>query len=176
VTQVSSIARRYAEAYFELAREAGDIPGWRAELVAVAEAFTRPEVATALSSPRLSMSERTRLGMELLDGVATPARNLARLLIEHRRTRIVDQVLAHYDRLADAASGIVRAEVTTAIQPDEQLETAIAHALTEKFGGSVQTTVVGDPSIIGGLVIRVGDRVIDDSLRTHLQQLQAALA
>ena len=70
----------------------------------------------------------------------------------------------------------MRAEVTTAVPLDEKTEREISNALSERLGGSVQITLREDPAIIGGLVIRIGDRVLDDSVRTHLQQLQAALA
>jgi F-type H+-transporting ATPase subunit delta len=85
-------------------------------------------------------------------------------------------VLSRYDALADAASGVTRAEVVAAVPVDEALERRIAEALGERLGGRVRTTVRQDPAIIGGLVIRIGDRVIDSSLRTRLQQLRAALA
>jgi F-type H+-transporting ATPase subunit delta len=103
-------------------------------------------------------------------------RNLVHLLIDRRRVRQLPGILNHYDVLADRESGTVRAQVTTAIEPDEQLQRAIARALSQRFGKDVQTEVRQDPAILGGLVIRVGDRVIDDSVRTHLQQLQAQLA
>ncbi len=70
----------------------------------------------------------------------------------------------------------MRAEVIAAIPVDDALEKRIRDSLRKQLGSDVETTVRTDPSIIGGLVIRIGDRVIDDSLRTHLQQLQAALA
>ena len=171
-----SVARRYANAYFELAKNADDIDGWRAELAAVVEALTADEVATALVNPKLSIAERTRMGMQLLKGVADAARNLARLLIERRRAALLPEILAHYDALADKEAGLVRAEVITAVPVNSALERAIRDALARGLGQSVETTVRSDPSIVGGLVIRIGDRVIDDSVRTHLQQLQAALA
>jgi F-type H+-transporting ATPase subunit delta len=114
--------------------------------------------------------------MKLLKGASPEARNLARLLIERRRVGIVREILNHYDALADKASGVVRVEVTTAVPADAKLEKHIRDTLSKQLGSDVQTTVRSDPSIVGGLVIRIGDRVIDDSLRTHLQQLQAALA
>ncbi|HEY4869937.1 MAG TPA: F0F1 ATP synthase subunit delta [Candidatus Dormibacteraeota bacterium] len=172
----SSLARRYAEAYFELARDAKDIPGWRAELSAVVDALSSERVAPALSNPKLSLAERTRLGLKLLDGASDSARNLARLLIERHRLGLLPGILSHYDVLADREAGVVRAEVTAAIPVDKRLEKEISEALAKKIGKSVETTVLSDPSIVGGLVIRIGDRVIDDSVRTHLQQLQAALA
>ena len=172
----SSLARRYAEAYFDLAREAKDVAGWRAELAAVADALSSERVASALTNPQLSLAERTRLGLQLLDGASDTARNLARLLIERRRMGMLLGILSHYDVLADREAGVVRAEVTAAIAVDARLEKEISDALAKKIGKSVETTVLSDPSIVGGLVIRIGDRVIDDSVRTHLQQLQAALA
>jgi F-type H+-transporting ATPase subunit delta len=176
VPHASSLARRYAEAYFDLARDAKDIAGWRAELAAVADALSSERVESALTNPQLSLAERTRLGLQLLDGASDTARNLARLLIERHRMGLVPGILSHYDVLADREAGVVRAEVTAAIAVDARLEKEISDALAKKIGKSVETTVLSDPSIVGGLVIRIGDRVIDDSVRTHLQQLQAALA
>ena len=77
---------------------------------------------------------------------------------------------------ADAASGLTRVEVTAAVPLDGALEKDIRDTLARQLGGSIHTTVRQDPSIIGGLIIRIGDRVIDGSLRTRLQQLRAALA
>jgi F-type H+-transporting ATPase subunit delta len=173
--RASILARRYAEAYFSLAQDDGHIKRWRAQLAGVAEILGDPEISSALANPKTSLAERVRMGLKLLEGVSDPARNLARLLIERRRVGIVGQVLGHYDALADRASGVVRAEVITAIPTDKKLEESIQRSLSEHLGSDVQTVVRTDPSILGGLVIRIGDRVIDDSLRTHLQQLQAAL-
>ena len=174
--RASIIARRYAEAYFALAKEAKDIAGWRDQLAGVVEVLGDPAVADALNNPKTSLSERVREGMKMLKGLSPEARNLARLLIERRRIGIVREILTHYDALADKASGVVRADVITAIPVDKDLEKHIRQTLRKQLGSEVETTVRTDPTIIGGLVIRIADRVIDDSVRTHLQQLQAALA
>ena len=176
MTLVTSVARRYAQAYFDLAREAGDIAGWRRELAAVAEALGNEEVYLALRNPKLPLAQRVRLGLDLLDGVSQPARNLARLLIERGRVARIEEIVAAYDELADRESGVLRAEVITALPVPDRIAERISATLSARFGQSVRPTLRQDPSIIGGLVVRVGDRVIDDSVRTHLQQLQAALA
>lgn len=176
IVRASPVARRYAEAYFSLAREAEDIAGWREELAAVTDALSAPQVAQAMLNPRLSLSHRVQIGMQLLEGVAEPARNLARLLIERQRTGVIREVLAAYDELADRASGVLRAEVVTAVPVDAKVTEKITRVLSRRFGQSVRPVIRHDPSIIGGLVVRIGDRVIDDSIRTHLQQLQASLA
>lgn len=176
MVRASPVARRYAQAYFDLAREVNDVPVWRSELAAVTNTLSDPSVASALQNPRLPLAQRVRLGMDLLEGAATPGRNLAHLLIERRRTQLAAEILSAYDELADRASGVLRAEVLTAVPVDAQLQERITRELSRRFGQSVRPTVRHDPSILGGLVVRVGDRVIDDSIRTHLQQLQAALA
>jgi F-type H+-transporting ATPase subunit delta len=170
------VARRYAEAYFALARDRGDIEGWRRELVAAEEILTHPEVAAALVNPRVRRDERLRLVLTLLDGASPAVRNLVRLLVERKRARLAPLILAEFERLADRTAGVIRAEVTTATEITRDLEEQVSGTLRERIGGDVRTVVSHDPGILGGLVIRIGDRVIDDSVRTRLQQLQAALA
>ena len=170
------IARRYAHAYFDLAKQAKDIPGWRRSLEQVVAILGAPDVAAALHDPRIPQHERGRIVAELLRDAHAPARNLARLLAERGRAAVLPMVLEQYDVLADRESGVLRAEVVTAIPVDAQLEQRIRRQLADTLGGDVQTTVRQDPSILGGLVIRIGDRVIDGSVRTRLEQLQAALA
>jgi F-type H+-transporting ATPase subunit delta len=176
MAQSTAIARRYARAYFDLAGEADAIAEWREQLASAIALVTDPETARRLRNPRLRREDRARGVAQLLDDIAPPARNLVRLLIERGRIAALPEVLDEYDRLADRASGVVRAEVVAAIPVDAQLEDRIKSALTATLGSNVETVVSQDPDIVGGLIIRIGDRVIDSSLRTRLQQLQASLA
>ncbi len=171
----SVVVRRYALAYFSLARERGESAAWRIELARASDALGDPGVRLALANPRLPRADRVRLALELIDGVSQEACNLVRLLVERGRTSLLGDVLVEYDRLADSESGIVRAEVTTAIPVDDALRRRITESLRKSLGREVVATVNQDPSIIGGLVIHIGDRVIDNSIRTHLRQLKAAL-
>lgn len=171
----SSIGRRYAQAYFDLAHEEGKVPERRDDLARAVETLSSPEVAGALANPRLNLSDRTRLALEVLEGVGESARNLIRLIIERGRISVLGQLVGTYDLLTDRASGVLRAEVITAVSVDDELTKRIGSALGEKLGAAVQTEVRQDPAILGGLIIRIGDRVIDDSIRTRLQQLRIAL-
>ncbi len=170
------IARRYAEAYFQLAREAGRIEQWGDELPRAVEMLEHPAVAEAMRNPRVPQADRVKLVMDLLDGLDQPVRNLVRLLVERGRSGILGAVLERYRALADAESGIIRVQVTSAVPLDQTLRERVTDTLAQRLGGQIQTTVQQDPSIIGGLIIRIGDRVIDGSVRTRLQQLRAALA
>jgi F-type H+-transporting ATPase subunit delta len=171
----SSIGRRYAQAYFDLAREAKKVAARRADLEQAASMLAHPEVADALANPRLTLADRTRLALDLLDGIDESARNLVRLLIERNRVAVLAELLEAYDALADRDSGVLRAQVVTAVAVDAALQKRISGELGKKLGAAVQTEVRQDPDIIGGLVIRIGDRVIDNSVRTRLEQLRSAL-
>jgi F-type H+-transporting ATPase subunit delta len=170
------VARRYAQAYFQLARDAGRMEPWGADLARAVEMFEQPAVAEAMRNPRVPLQERVRLALNLTDGLQPETRNLVRLLVERGRTEALPAVLERYRALADEASGLTRVEVTAAVPLDQALEKDIRDTLSRRLGGSIHTTVRQDPSIIGGLIIRIGDRVIDSSVRTRLQQLRAALA
>jgi len=169
------VARRYAEAFYAVARDVDQVAELRRQLAGAVELTSDPRVASALANPRLPARAREQL-LEMLPEAATQTRNLLRLLLERRRIAVLPKVLEHYDRQVDRDAGVVRAEVITAIPVDERLEGAIRQTLAQRFGSAVQTFFRQDPSIIGGLVIRIGDRVIDTSVRTRLEQLRAALA
>ena len=98
------------------------------------------------------------------------------LLVTHGRFRLLDEVVEEYGRLVDEASGVLRIVVRSAVPLDRDASRRIEGVLAVRFGRAVRLEAVHDPEIIGGLVIGIGDRVIDDSVRSHLQQLQAATA
>lgn len=176
MAQSNVIAWRYAKAYFELAAKARAIPQWREQLAHAIALVTEDDARRALTNPRLSRTARMQGLDSLLKDISSEARNLVRLMVEHGRLDLLPEVLAEFDRLADRASGVVRAEVVSAVALDRRLEEEITNELAGKLGGKVETVVKQDPDILGGLLIRIGDRVIDTSVRTRLQQLQAALA
>ena len=125
----SSIGRRYAQAYFDLALQAKQVKERREDLVRALETLTNPEVADALANPRLTLSERSRLALDLLDGVGEPVRNLVRLLLQRNRTSVLGDLLQTYDALTDRESGVMRADVTTAVPVDADLTRHITRAL-----------------------------------------------
>src|SRR5579872_1283222 len=115
------VARRYAEAYFQLARNAGKIEARGADLARAVEMLEQPAVAEAMRNPRVPITDRVRLVLDLTDGLDQETRNLVRLLVERGRSTILGAVLERYRALADAASGLTRVEVTAAVPLDRSL-------------------------------------------------------
>jgi F-type H+-transporting ATPase subunit delta len=129
-----------------------------------------------LTNPTIAIARR----MELISGepheLDPEATNLARLLIESNRVDQVRGVAEEYEALVDEAAGRVRATVTTAVELDPSERERIAGQLSERLGKEVRVEVVVDKLILGGLKLQYGDRLIDASLATKLQQLRRQLA
>jgi F-type H+-transporting ATPase subunit delta len=170
------IAERYAQAFFDVALADKAVDRRRQALARAVERLGSDQVRAMMANPKFEASARVAVADALLEGVDDTARNLVRLLVERGRLGILPRILDAYDRLADANSGRVRAEVVSAVPLSAEQVKRIATELARRLGGDVQTTVRQDPAVIGGLVIKIGDRVIDGSVRTRLRELQAALA
>jgi F-type H+-transporting ATPase subunit delta len=169
-------ARRYAQAAFEVALEEGNLAAWRAGLADVAEVYAIPEVQLFLGDDRIPLDERLAFVDRVLD-VAPSVRNLAKLLVVKRRVPLAPRIAQLFNRLADAHEGVVEAEVTTATDLTPELRVRIERALSEGLGGrQIRLTHRTDPSLLGGIVIKVGDKLVDGSVRTRLRLLRQHLA
>ena len=170
-------ARRYARAIFELAREQGQLEEWATRVAAVRDVLSRPEVRSVLSNPTIPKQRRQEAVAALLEGTAGPEGvNLGKLLVGAGRLDELDAIIEEYGRLVDEAEGRVRATATTAVELSAPDYERVARELSSRLGREVRLIAEVDPGIIGGLVLRVGDRVIDASLSTRLQQLRRKLA
>jgi len=173
----TSGAKRYARAIFELAQEDGQVPAWARRLAMVRDALTRPEARTVLSNPSIAARRREDLAGALVEDRAGPqGRNLARLLVAAGRLDDLDGIVEEYGRLADEAAGRVRATVTTAVPLGDGDAQRLTSHLAVRLGQEVRLDRLVDPQIVGGLVLRVGDRVMDASVATRLRQLRRQLA
>ena len=172
----TAAAKRYARAVFELATEEGQVEEWGRRLVTVRDLLSDPKVAAVLTNPTIPVSLRMELISAAPHELDPEATNLARLLIESNRVGQVRGVVEEFDALADAAAGRVRATVTTAVELAPTELDRLAGQLSERLGKEVRMTLVVDKRILGGLKLQYGDRLIDASVATKLQQLRRQLA
>jgi F-type H+-transporting ATPase subunit delta len=172
----TAAARRYARAVFELATEEGQVAEWGRRVAKVSDLLSNPEVAAVLTNPTIPINLRMELISAAPHELDPEATNLARLLIESNRVEEVRGVAEDYEALADAAAGRVRATVTTAVELAPEERDRLAQQLSERLGKEVRIEVVVDERILGGLKLQYGDRLIDASLATKLQQLRRRLA
>jgi F-type H+-transporting ATPase subunit delta len=169
-------ARRYAEAAFQVAERDGTIEQWRSELDAATAVIGDEQAMRALSNPALPIDQRSMAVAGLLEGTASgPVQNLIQLLLRRGRIEEVGRVAAEFRRLDDRRQGITHATVTSAapLTPDEVR--ALTARLEQSTGGRVALDTEVDESLLGGLVVRIGDRLIDGSVRGRLERLRNQL-
>lgn len=174
----STTARRYAKAVFDLAQESGDTEGWRTRLARLQTLLLDTRTAAIIANPAVSPERRLEV-VDILDAdgeLGQEGRNLGKLLIEARATAALPEIREEYDRLDDQAAGRVRAVATSAVPLSEADRERLVADLSKRFQKEVRLQTRVDPSILGGLVVQVGDQVIDASVQTRLQQLRRQLA
>ena len=168
--------RRYSQAVFEMADQQGTLDAWERDLRSLAEAFENPQVAAFFASPQITASQKRATADQLLGPEAQPlTRNLIGLLIERGRIGALPQLyIAFHDRMLER-QGIAVGEVTTAVPlgPDELA--LVRQRLRAMLGKDIEVRAVVDPEIIGGIVARVGDQLIDGSVIGQLRKLRERL-
>ena len=168
-------ARRYARAVFEIALEEKGLERWQSDLQKLVGAVGDAEFLAVLESPRIKFEEKSRL-LSQLAGIGPLALNLVRLLVTRGGVNILPAIAAEYRRLLDEYHGIQNAAVVTAVSLDKKDKEKLAAELGVMVGKKIQLESAVDPAIIGGIVARVGGRLLDGSTRSKLTALKKELA
>jgi F-type H+-transporting ATPase subunit delta len=169
-------AKRYAEAVFEIAKVRQTFDRWQDDLASLAEVARNREFLALVESPRLSVEQKRAAIKRTLAGISDEALNLATLVVVKGRFAALAAPLAEeFRRMVDEHRGILRAQVTTAVELDAGRKDQLAKTLAQATGKQVVVTHQVDPAIVGGMVIKVGDRVLDGSIARGLQGLRRAL-
>lgn len=170
----STIARNYAETLLVLATRAQDLRGWGKMLTDVANAMR--ENATLrlfLESPRISAAQKSEvIGKAFTDRMPRLMLRYIQTLVRHRRQMLIPAIAEEYLNLVDEAERRIHARVTVAKETDDAGRAAIATQLSRMFGKEVVPHLSVDPSIMGGVVVHVGDTVLDGSVRKRLASLR----
>ena len=169
-------ARRYAEAVFDIADESETFDRWSEDLRTIAGFTAEPDVRALLASGRVPRGEKRRLLEAGLASEVSPlAMNLVRVLNERGKIAAAPEVQQAYQQMLDDRRGVAHAVVTTAVPLADDERASVAARLSELTGKQVDVTPVVDESIIGGMIARIGDEMIDGSTRTRLLALKRRL-
>lgn len=172
----SGVARRYARAVFDIARDEHDLEGWLHDLRTINETLQGSELNALLANPSVSFAEKRQVveGTPLAR-LAPKRRNFVLLLVENGRTSLIGDILTAYEAEVNAARGIATARVTTAVPLNSEETATVKRRLENITGRTVIVTAVVDPTLIGGFVARIGDRLIDASVVGRLAAMRASL-
>src|ERR1043165_8871517 len=175
---VSGVAGRYATALFDLALESSAVDQVQADLKAFDTLVTEsPELTRLVRSPAFSAEEQARALAAVLDkvGLKGIAANFLKVVASNRRLFAVREMIRGFNALVAKHKGEVTAEVTVAEQLNDTRMNDIRDALKQVTGKDVKIDVTVDPSIIGGLKVKLGSRMVDASLRTKLNSMRIAM-
>lgn len=167
--------QRYAQAIFDLALENNEVEQWGQDLEVVSEAFQDSDFAALMKHADMSAADKRAATGSVLAGVNTMVRNLVDLLVSKGSVDSISGVYTSYTELLDQHLGRQRVEVTTAIALDEAEANRITSFVSELVRREVVLTTKVDESILGGLVIQIGDRLLDGSTKARLDGLKNRL-
>jgi F-type H+-transporting ATPase subunit delta len=171
-----TIARNYAETLFELGERDGNTERYADLLDAVASAIEQtPRVQAVLMSPKVTKAEKARILAGALQETPREFVLFLQAMIKRGRQQLLREVATEYLGLLDQKLDRVRAGVTLARTPDERLKRAIQDGLSRQLGKQVIPAFTVDPEILGGTIIRVGERVLDGSVRRRMTKLRRQL-
>jgi F-type H+-transporting ATPase subunit delta len=176
MADISTLARPYAKAVFELAREGGRFAEWSAQLAALAAAVADPQLGRLIGHPAVDRAALAELfGQALERTLSAEGRALLKLLAENGRLKVAGAIAAQYEALRAEAESRVNVEVTSAAPVEPAQRDALAAAIKKRLKRDVEIEWKTDESLVAGAVIRAGDLVIDGSVRGELERLATAL-
>jgi F-type H+-transporting ATPase subunit delta len=173
-----TVARRYAKALLTLGKEDGNYKEYGEGLSGFAHLLERePELKDALLNPIHSREDRRKLLLRMIElfQLSPMVSNLLQLLLDKHRLNVVDGVAQAYQQMVDEVENVSRARVRAAIFLDDATQERLRKTLEKMTGSTVVMEVEEDPSIIGGIVAKVGDLVLDGSVRTQINSLRESL-
>ncbi len=174
---MEELAQVYARSLFEVAREQGKLDVLREQLAQFADAVhERRELAVFFFSPYFSTKEKQEALGPLLEDADETLLNFLALLIENHRMPVIFRVRGEYERLWDEENRMLPVEITSAIELDQATTESLGKTIGERAGRKVTLAARVDPDILGGIVLRVGNSILDASIRNRLEQLRRHVA
>jgi F-type H+-transporting ATPase subunit delta len=174
---MEEIARVYARSLFEVAKEQDKLDVVREQLGQFAEALNdNHDLSTFFFAPYFSTEEKEQGLGRLLDGVDPAVENFLQLLIENHRMPAIFRVRREYDVLWEHENKRLPVTVTSAVELDEATIKSIGDTIGKQTGQQIELTSTVDPDVLGGLIVRVGNSILDASIRNRLENLRRSVA
>ena len=174
---MEEIAQVYARSLFEVAREQDKLDVVRDQIGQFADALAESrELAVFFFSPYFSTEEKKQGLDKALDGAEDIVRNFLAVLIENHRMPALFRIRREYDRLWREVNQLLPVQITSAVELDEAVTSRIGEEIGRQTGRKVQLSSTVDPDVLGGIVLRVGNSILDASIRSRLERLRKQVA
>ena len=176
MAEISTIARPYAVAIFNLAKEENALSDWSDMLSLMSGIIENDDINSFINDSKVLDTDREKLILNICgDKINASGQNLIKLLVEYKRLSILSEIALLFEELKAKDEGVIEAEIIMADQPDKKMVENLLKSLEKRFNKKIEGKVVIDKSIVGGTKIIVGDTVIDASVRGQLDNLAYTL-
>ena len=176
MSELSTLARPYAEAVFRMAQGENDLAGWSSRVQSLAVIVSDARVSRLIADPAVAADRVASLIIEVAGtDLGERGASLVKVLAENRRLALLPEIGTQLERLKASAEGTLEATITTAQDISQAQVDDLVAGLKARFNRSVNVQVAVDPELIGGAVITIGDQVIDGSVKGRLQRMSFAL-
>ncbi len=175
MAEMLTIARPYAEAAFKFARDAQALPAWSAALARLAAVLASPTAHDLIGHPGVPADRLAAVIADTTGGLDAQQLNFVRLLADNERLGAIAEIANLFEALRNDHEGVLEATIASAFPIDAGQVDGIVATLSQRFGRRIKASVSVDPELIGGVSIRIGDEVIDASVRGKLAQMAGAL-
>lgn len=176
MSELSTLARPYAEAVFRMARGENDLAGWSQRIATLSAIVSDSGVAALIGNPAVSSDRVAALVTEVAGGgLGERGSNFVKVLADNDRLTLLPEIGAQFETLKAQAEGTLEATITSAQELTQAQIDDLVAGLKAKFNRAISVEVAVDPSLIGGAVITIGDQVIDGSVKGRLEKMAFAL-
>ncbi len=165
-------AKRYAEAAFQIAENSGDLQEWASQLSDLSQLMADESVYSFVSSAKVPLQDKLSVLNTTMKGFNPLIGNLVCLLAIRNSIGLIGTITEEFNKLVDAASGVARAEIYTAVDLNKEQQSKIEESISKGLNSELQVSYNKDPDLLGGLVVRVNDLVIDGSIQEKLVGLK----
>jgi len=176
MSELATLARPYAAAAFKRAKETGTTGKWSKNLAFLSAVLSEKDIVAIVDNPKVGSTRLSALMLDICkEQVDTEAENFLKLLVQNNRLKLLPAIAEIFESFKAEDEGYVEVEVLTAYAFSKEAKQDFASKLEKTLNKKVHMNVSVDKSLIGGVLVRAGDRVIDGSIRGQLQQMQKAL-
>lgn len=176
MSELATLARPYASAVFKRAIETGTTGKWSGSLAFISAVLSERDVFVMLDNPKISKQDVLSFLLDICQGqVDEEAQNFLKLLVYNNRMTLISTILSLFEAYKADYEGYIDVEVSTAFEFSDEAMSAFAATLEKSLGKKIHINVILDKSLIGGVLVRAGDKVIDGSIRGQLQHMHKTL-
>ncbi|MDP2902846.1 MAG: F0F1 ATP synthase subunit delta [Methylovulum sp.] len=176
MSELATLARPYAAAVFKRAKETGATEKWSESLAFMSAVLSDSEISALFDNPKVSKQDISDFMLDICQGhVDEESSNFLKLLVHNNRLVLISTIFNLFEAYKADHEGYVEVEVTTAYEFSEETRLNFAATLEKTLGKKIHMNVILDKSLIGGVLVRAGDKVIDGSIRGQLQHMQKTL-